>query len=70
MSNGLPGNPHEGYAIEHESQAYATLALAYEERTRALIALARYTAEVGRSELAAPLIDEIRRRLGLDGDNE
>lgn len=70
MTLGLPGNPHEKYAIIQGSQAAATLALAYEERTRALIALARYTAEVGRSELGAPLIDEIRRRLGLDGDNE
>lgn len=64
MILGLPGNPHEEYAINHDSPVAATLALAYEERTRALIALACYSAEVGRRELGEPFIDEVRKRLG------
>lgn len=36
MTRGLPGNPHEEYAVTHDSTAAATLALAYEIRTMTL----------------------------------
>lgn len=46
----------------------AALALAYEKRTENLIALATYSAEVGRRELGDPSIEEVSRRLGMEGD--
>lgn len=68
MTLGLPGNPHEEYTILHHSTADAILALAYEQRTANLIALATYSAEVGRRERGEPLIEEVSRRLGMEGD--
>lgn len=36
INTGLPSNPHEEYAVNHDSPAAATLALAYEIRTMTL----------------------------------
>lgn len=64
MSRHLPGNPHAENALEHNSQVQATLALAYEQHTYNLIALARHSAEIGARESAGTFIEEVARRLG------
>lgn len=40
MANKLPGNPYAAYAEVHMDPALATLALAYETRTRSMIEFA------------------------------
>ena len=64
----LPGNPHhalsEAAQTEHGAQVHATLALAYEQRTANLIALASINPEWYGSASTAEF-DAIHARLGL-----
>ena len=63
MSN-LPGNPHhtlsEAAQTEHAANVHATLALAYEQRT---IALIRYIEIINDTD--RDTMKEIKARLGL-----
>lgn len=74
MSN-LPGNPHadaarEAYknAANHRAQIEATLALAYEQRTANLIALADLTMHGGLNPDYD--METIYNRLGLGDNND
>ena len=62
----LPGNPHhalsEAAQTEHVAQAHATLALAYEQRTANLIAVAKWTNGL---DVASNLMDQVAERMGL-----
>lgn len=68
----LAGNPyadavklHQDHGNSISPAAQATLALAFEQRTRAFIELAALCTTNGRKELGAPMIDEAMERLGL-----
>ena len=69
MSN-LPGNPHhalsEAAQTERVAQVHATLALAYEQRTVALIALAQLNVSANGSSVDLRTdVAEITERLGM-----
>lgn len=68
----LPGNPygtasnvspHEGENDGDWTIAQATLALAYEQRTANLLALAQFTSGV---QVAGDLMDQVAKRLGME----
>ncbi|WJZ27860.1 hypothetical protein MOMMJLID_CDS0052 [Arthrobacter phage 1191A] len=62
----LPGNPHhalsEAAQTEHVARVHATLALAYEQRTANLIAVAKWTNGL---DVASNLMDQVAERMGL-----
>ena len=74
----LPGNPHadaarEAYknAANHRAQIEATLALAYEQRTANLIALAQLCVSIdGPTVDLSEDLHQITERLGLGDNNE
>lgn len=71
--NDLPGNP---YAEDLEPMRNtstitdATLALAFEQRTRAFIELAALCTANGRKELGEPFIAEAIERIGMNGGDD
>ena len=67
MVNHLPGNPYADYAQQHMDPALATLALAHEQRTEALIAWRDRLLNMGNEIQAADVGGIINERLGLNG---
>ena len=68
--NDLPGNPFvpdpdKSDTADGRNVTYATLALAFEQRTANLIATADLHASLGRSGLAYPIMEQISARLGM-----
>lgn len=71
----LAGNPyadalklHQDHGNSISPAAQATLALAFEQRTANLIALAEFYGNDGHREHGLPILKEINTRIGLNGD--
>ncbi|TSI11955.1 hypothetical protein [Brevibacterium aurantiacum] len=72
--NALPGNPHHYEAHMDAPNGYyqvaqATLALAFEQRTANIIAMAAQCTANGRKELGHPFIEEAGERLGFGAES-
>lgn len=70
--NSLPGNPyadelklHQDFGNTLTPTVQATLALAYEQRTANIIAMAAQCTANGRKELGHPFIEKAGERLGM-----
>lgn len=67
MTRNLPGNPYVERLVNdgapRTAESLATLALAYEQRTANLIALAKWTNGL---DVASNLMDQVAERMGLE----
>lgn len=64
----MSGNPHASPLPAGDARTQVTLALAFEQRTANLIALAALHAANGRRELGEPFIAEAVERLGMSNE--